>query len=1623
MGAMGTTLPIASVNAILDANTNVIIATESGDVTFDSLTGNFRDVSVQWNTDASLGVFASGDVRFNNHARTAGAGSVNVIAGWTGDEDDFGAMFGTVGLTTLHPGGNMIDEFVAWQGLPPAGAPGDLNPEAAWDFYVAAGMFGRNGGDVYINDVGNNRAVEVGSRYGNTNVAGNNVILSGGSTSWDHAHLGFRDMGSVFNVTDSDLRLGNQFPQDPDYIAAVVDDPLVAMVGVFEVLDGSLLTDDGTAGGTNLGIQAGQAGVQMFDSGGLREGTFIAYSDHFENSENYGNWWWRRLEGAPVGGGSSGIGNNLPEMGAGISADLIANGGDFGLGMGGAVKANITVEARGAVIARASNLTGSYAQIGHGGFAAHGGSQSRNWRDNVTQSGAGGWNDGAGNSSADTWNGPVMNRTGEGLDQYYSFNWENNQSRKNASIARLASVYGDVRVRAGLVDSPLGGTVATSAAGVVALQAGFAGSHNSAHIGHGGALQFGTMDGDIVVEAGGAVSMRGGYNDNAFAVIGHAVTDDHIPDDPRMGRGLLDVTGWTPDGKLGGGQHKQFRYFGNYDVRVADNANLNDLATVIPGAGTAGTLLDGVGIYDGATTVTGKGAGVMTNLHGNIDVTSETGGVALEGYAQGAAGNATWRRWSQVQIGHGGNAEWVERTNARGYINVEANGGDILVQASETSRSYAQIGHGGYRFSGADFSSQYLQGEITVSASGDMLIVGGFNPTPPGTSSGDMNREDFKASYAMVGHGGVEARQALKTGDITVDVGGDLNVKGGAWGGNFAQIGHGGYSSVGQIGGSITRSVNIPGVDGVDAMSPPLMIGGTADIMVNAGGNILMDHYDPEYPYSGDGGLYPQNGAFSLIGHGGHYTVRNDDFEQGNDVMFWDHTGNVAVDAGGSLTMISGFGATNWYTRIGHGATGSDRQNDGREALFSGSVMVNVGTDLFMSSNVDNGYGGMVPVLIVGSTAYRLQGRDNPVAIGHGSTSNVTRVWFDGDIDVTVGGDATMISGKAVSSAGGNLGGAYAQVGHGGSGSPNVWGSLTYISEVGQFTGDVTMDVGGSLFMQANPDGASWLYTPINDAEFDEVHNSFVVIGNGGLYFENQNDDVSTMTGNVTVTVGTDLTMLAAERVQGDSGPNGGGFHARHVNGFVQIGNLNGGTGATGVNSGARANGIIDGDVYVEVGNDLRMRGGRGETDPVDVINLGSYAHIGNGGTLLYSNISGDTEVNVGNNLTTEDGDGANDSYVHIGLGNWQRDNPSQSGTGGRTGDIVVNVGNTARFDHTHVGHIDMALGAYDSLGTTFIGVSRAMPFTGGPGELYADNGSVFSSGNTAGLLFDELRFYIPSRSNNYISTSTSLNGAMFMGAGTDFTTPAAGTGRVGAPVGEMPLFQRMDEIYLQPDWWSDNAGVGGGTPFPGGSLAEVATPGGLANFVSVSPGSLGGGTLVNAHGEVTYMDMVAGNTLGNYTLYYDSIGPVAPIAPPAGGGGGAGGGGVGVGFGLPVVIVPVVIAPFIPDIDLFNSVFYSNAAADMFRLKGRDRLIVGDVVDGGGDTTDDLEGRKPGVIFGVSNRVLTPEEEEAERRRRARFHKQKDNGGRIYWVYDISTRSYSSYRLFGSPNNPSPSL
>ena len=693
VGDAGSSMPIAGINAILDTNTNVTLATASGNIVFSSVRSDIRDTSVQWNTDASLGIFASGDVRFFNHARTAGAGSVNVIAGWTGAEGD------------------------------PAILAND--PEAAWNYYVngaGAGAFGGgpggSSGNIYINDAGNNRSVEVGSRYGNTNVAGNHVFLSGGvGGSGRYAILGFSDNGQVFMV--------NQNPvHDITGVGVVAGAPLLGMVGVNEA--------ENSPGSGIWGVRMFNAlspdGLNVDGSGGVH---FLEYADDFGGTSSQSNWWWRSLDARA--GGSSGIGDNLPEMGAGISDELLAID-TFG-GMANA-KADITIEARGALVLRAGNSGGdynsNYAQVGHGGNA----------RD---------------------WSNVNLTRETNGEKAAYASNWGSGNSF-TAAIGRLAPVYGDIKIRTGLVENPITNVLEpTSATGVVLVKGVSSGSttsrlnNNYAQIGHMGVGQGGNATGEIDVQAGGAIGVESGFGWRSSAVIGHAIEDTG---DLRRGKGLVKATGVTPDGKFGGGQQKQFRVFAiNADQTSATFGRGDLIGYVLPNLG--------VGIYDGITQVTGAGADAFSNFKGDIMVTSATGDISVKGPV-GDPGIARERiDNSPARIGHGALASSSEyRLNVMGDITVAA-ARDIIVMAGNGRMSSAQIGfYGGAR----DDTNDYVVGDIMVNAGRNMVIEGGgrtemFPRNEGGTTT------DYQA-FAMIGHGGKEGDSQFKNGDITVTVGG-----------------------------------------------------------------------------------------------------------------------------------------------------------------------------------------------------------------------------------------------------------------------------------------------------------------------------------------------------------------------------------------------------------------------------------------------------------------------------------------------------------------------------------------------------------------------------------------------------------------------------------------------------------------------------------------------------------------------------------------------------------------------------------------------------------------------------------------------------------------------------------
>ncbi|NLT70934.1 MAG: hypothetical protein GXX91_09595, partial [Verrucomicrobiaceae bacterium] len=491
---------IGAINTTLQNGANVLIVTESGSIVFQSLggggsttggaTASDRDAAIQWtNSQSSFGAFASGSIFVDNHIRTSGGGSINLLAGWGGSETDL---------------------YLA------------LGPQAAWDAYVSEGSFGNNGGSVFIGSSTMARDVVVGSRFGDTNVAGMDVRVTGSDASGisRFAQLGFQDGGAAFAPR---LNKGGDFRLDMKIGPASADgawllsdgrnnagggasadqeangwgDPIVGVVGQYEVdVNGDGIMD----------------GVRGINSSGVVDESFIPYSNHF-NSTHSGNWWWQQIEdaGSLETKDPSGLGGRRPEHGAGTAT----NGAD------------INVIARGDVVVQAG-----FGNLENGAMIGHGGINHTSWGAPGISSRAvvgGGGSETATHarfSHSDPESGQIERR--------WSFNGSTSD-RTGTSIARLAPVYGNINVFAGVdVTAPItidrsAGTVdatVTNAGDVILranqpFQTASVSSNSPAQIGHGGIGQFGEYYGDIHVEAGGSVSLIAGDATRNYAAIGH----------------------------------------------------------------------------------------------------------------------------------------------------------------------------------------------------------------------------------------------------------------------------------------------------------------------------------------------------------------------------------------------------------------------------------------------------------------------------------------------------------------------------------------------------------------------------------------------------------------------------------------------------------------------------------------------------------------------------------------------------------------------------------------------------------------------------------------------------------------------------------------------------------------------------------------------------------------------------------------------------------------------------------------------------------------------------------------------------------------------------------------------
>lgn len=1291
---------IQAINQTLQGGANVLVVTESGNISFENLGGggddlggaqaNNRHSAIQWtNSQSSFGAFASGSIIVNNHIRTSGAGSINLLAGWNGGESDSQLGF---------------------------------DPQSAWDFYVGSGNFGQNGGSVFIGTNAMARHVEVGSRFGDTNIAGYDVAVSGSNTAANnrYAMIGFKDGGQAFAPRLNrgtaggaieirlDMRVGAPGGTGAWYLSdgrnstnltpgqvnsnqpiAGVGDPIVAIVGQNEVdLNGDGIVD----------------GVHGVNSTGVITDTFIPYASHF-NSASSGNWWWQQIEavGSLETKDPRQLGGLRPEYGAGVGA-LSATAIALGAPIDGA---DINVLAKGSIILQGGSGNESVgASIGHGGPNRGGGGQSHSTRE-------------IGNEDITNAAFSITGIEANQMERRWSFNGSDND-RISTSIGRLAPVYGNINVLAGIAGNAAvnhsTGKVAASVTGggSITLRAtqtfdtGAPASNAAAYIGHGGLGQFGEYYGDIHVEAGGSITLQAGEGTRAVAAIGHtflghsywnptSVVDQQVRffatagdfDNPNLRRGELfsgqNTTGFDPTL-----DPERLRRFTLADFTITEVGPGNWQVILAPGnTGNYRPVID---------SATGNPTGQFENIHNPALVigmnpvlyTRGTGGgsgtqglISLAPLNLAPSGPVTVAALNgSVVSGLHGDIKAIARSGDISLLGYVTNG--VTVRAPRDTR-YAAIGHGGRNFAVATMGSGY-QGILTTPA-----VPGAGGTAPDGRENVSIRMPDGTGlntgSRSHIGEVGANMNRHLTfmtiTGDIEVRAGGNVTMIAGNDQFDYTRIGHGGNEIA-------------------DYETSSFILG---DIKVTAGGTVSVIGGGEVQPINRGNAANSGEGnydlwAYSIIGHGGYRSG------------FFGRFGDIDVDAGGSVLVRNGAHSLS-FAKIGHqgsedwGQSGGNFvrsehfRNDSIQtsidvnlgaaaatvtyAATTGQILSPVGTRDFSGTGAGDLVGGAfntadISVISGGSVtldhlrmgerqpagrfawlnvnmndpaviaAYNVnnQGlgvrtRNSWAQIGHGGSStnafnvNNTATNYDDKIgDITVqanGGDITLENGEGEQR--------WSRIGHGvGRDRSNINTGLavTFARSI-DLAGNINVSASRNIVL--NADAA-------DENERDENFNSLagsaqpsrwnpVVIGHGGIYDNldvvvlgrGENVNGISAFSNITAVAGGSMSLLGGKGTDVSYAQLGHGFAS-------DIGNdASRRQGSVGVVPTGFA-----GDINVRVAGSLYMEGGANAWSevPSDIDGrgdsvLGAYAAIGHGGYQLDAPSFGDINVFVGFDL------------------------------------------------------------------------------------------------------------------------------------------------------------------------------------------------------------------------------------------------------------------------------------------------------------------------------------------------------------------------------------------------------
>ena len=647
-------------------------------------------------------------------------------------------------------------------------------------------------------------------------------------------------------------------------------------------------------------------------------------------------------------------------------------------------------------------------------------------------------------------------------------------------------------------------------------------------------------------------------------------------------------------------------------------------------------------------------------------------------------GSDTVRAFAQLGFNHAGGEEPQETTITTGDINVSLTG-NLIAQAGSQSlmtptiTSAVQIGHGGNRPIAEDTQSWNYTGDITISAKGDVSLIGNLGV----------------ATYAQIGNGGDYAN-GDHSGDLHVRVGGDLSLTGGKGTSSFVQIGNRGR--VGDVTGNVT--VIADGdilLQGGSSYYGYAQIGnGGSGATGDQSGNIIVKTDSNLTLKGGSTAAYAQigNGNASQLNSGNMsgdiLIVVDDETSLVNGTGLWwigHRSKDVNAISDANVTFLTGTldydsdvnditertllnqnfaDVMTFNLAAGDVTIGSTNKNTGSDGgmVVDGSMLYSSEYNLNFLSQADIRFNASIQnasipglceesgdINIVagwdGKTGLNLHRRPfnsfNPYSFNKSDVfKHRMNLYGNRSGSVYIGNDS-LENGVAVGSANGNTNlfahdlilrgsdtsAAYAQLGfHHTSGSEDIPTTAT--------TGDINVKLTGSL-------------EAVSGDVTTNLKSSYVQIGHGGNRATFDPTNHWHYTGDITIFSKENVSIkagdgLATYALIGNGGGWANGNHGGEINVVLGKDLLIKGGGDLSAFAQIGHHGFagdLTGDLTVSAGRNIELRGGTAGD---------AHAQIGNGGAGVPGHHYGDIIVTAGKNLTLRGG--AEDVYAQIGHGN-----------------------------------------------------------------------------------------------------------------------------------------------------------------------------------------------------------------------------------------------------------------------------------------------------------------------------------------------------------------------------------